>query len=284
MGSTRKLWMMLALTLVALAEPARLVLRWTGQGVLAEGQGWSELYRATRPLKPSDLSKDWSCYSRIGSRDLEVGEGVDYYYLARTTTGWMQAGPLSIPARKLPPLRHPRLLIDKQHYVLRVCDGSRVIKRYPVVMGRKARQRKLCYDNASTPEGRYRILGLQPQATYYRAYDLDYPNRVDRARHRVLGCREAIGGEIQIHGCGIGRNWTFGCVALRDSDMDELFAHAEIAAGIPCWIYGGELSLQDLQCDAEAGEYDPESLGRRQLALGLVPTCLRDRPSKDRGL
>ena len=275
---------LLLLTAVAFSVRPRLVVRWLKGSVEASGEGWSELYRSTRPLRPEDLAEDWCHYSRVGSHDGEVGEGVEYYYLAHTTLGWMQAGPLAIPASRLPVLKRPRLLIDKAHYVLRVCDGERVVKRYPVAMGRRARQRKLCYDNASTPEGRYRIVGLQPQATYYRAYDIDYPNAVDAARHRLLGCNESIGGEIQIHGRGIGRNWTFGCIALRDQDMDELFAHTEIQLGIPVWIYGGELSLRDLQCDAEAPDYDAGALGRRQQKLGLEPTCLRDLRSKQRGL
>ena len=71
-------------------------------------------------------------------------------------------------------------------------------------------------------------------------------------------------------------NWTFGCMALRDSDMDELFSHSEIAAGTPLWIYGGELSRADLVSDSLAPSYDPHKIGIRQRELGLPTSCLMD--------
>ncbi len=231
--------------------------------------------------------------------DQDAPDGVTCYYRLRLGERVSNEVAIQWPDRPLPSLQQPSLLVDKRRFFLEVQDGGRRIKRYPIAMGKKYSQRKVCYDNASTPEGRYRIISLQPEATYYRAYDIDYPNEIDRQRYDFFkrnGLLEGspdIGGEIQIHGKGIHANWTFGCMALRNEDMDELFAHPEIAEGTSVTIVGQELSLEDLEAieradpekvkealqrelGPEAG-FDPESLGRLQLARKLPVTCQADR-------
>jgi murein L,D-transpeptidase YafK len=81
------------------------------------------------------------------------------------------------------------------------------------------------------------------QTRYYRAFMLDYPNDEDRARFRRLqrsgriSSRQRIGSLIEIHGEG-GRNadWTEGCVALYNHEMDALLPHVEV--GTPVTIVG----------------------------------------------
>lgn len=193
----------------------------------------------------------------------------------------------------LPPLAQPSLLVDKVAYTLTVLDRGKPVKRYRIALGRDPVKRKVCYDNASTPEGRYVIWNLQPEATFYRAYDIDYPNRLDRfryaflQRHTDLG-DPGIGGEIQIHGQGTGRNWTFGCIALENEDMDELFSQPALAAGTPVTIVGSELRREDLASIERSSEPEVverfgspgprqwEALGRFQLDHGLPPTCQFD--------
>jgi hypothetical protein len=78
---------------------------------------------------------------------------------------------------------------------------------------------------------------------YYKALLINYPNEEDIRlfrRARTLGLflpRTRIGGLIEIHGDG-GRdqNWTEGCVALTNSDMDDLFARVDV--GTPVTIVG----------------------------------------------
>ncbi|MEW6284000.1 MAG: L,D-transpeptidase, partial [Candidatus Eremiobacterota bacterium] len=171
-----------------------------------------------------------------------------------------------------------------------VRDRGQAVKRYPVVMGR-GRGRKLRQDNASTPEGRYRLYNLQPRATFHRAYDVDYPNALDQVRYDLaqrkglLPPETPIGSEIQIHGGGIHSNWTFGCVALRNEDMDELFSRPEIGVGTRVTLVGGELTREDLEAidraDRDAivrllGSDDPQTLGEYQGTRGLPMTCQPD--------
>lgn len=103
--------------------------------------------------------------------------------------------------------------------------------------------------DGATPEGRYRIVARKTggDTMYHKALLLDYPNRDDqteftRARRTgELPSSAAIGGLIEIHGeGGRGRDWTRGCVALTNTDMDDLFARIEI--GTPVTVVGSDES------------------------------------------
>ena len=82
-----------------------------------------------------------------------------------------------------------------------------------------------------------------PQTKFNKALLINYPNDEDRMRF-ALGRRRGtisrgagIGNLIEIHGDGgEGRDWTDGCVALTNEDMDRLFAHVRV--GTPVTIVG----------------------------------------------
>lgn len=183
-------------------------------------------------------------YAGSGSSAVDgtAAPGTTYYYELRPPGFRIAVNTPPVSLGKLS--RAPELRVDKKHYVLEVWDGGAVRKRYPIALGRYPRTRKLHQDNATTPEGNYRVIGVQPQATYYKAYDIDYPNAEDWGRYRRAKVSQPIGGEIQIHGMGIASNWTFGCVAMRNADIDELFSHPEIGMGTPVRIFGGESSAE----------------------------------------
>jgi hypothetical protein len=199
-------------------------------------------------------------------------------------------------------LEHPSLFVDKVKRTLDVLDGDSLVKRYPIDLGRDPVKRKLNQDNATTPEGIYRIVGLRPTSTFHKAFDLSYPNDVDRQRYRLLCPRSGpgIGGAIQIHGGGCGSDWTWGCIALRDEDIDELFRHPEIGVNTKVVIVGSELTRADIaaierlrtpaelmdvqrrlaragfRTRGESGLLGPRTrnaLGRFQKARGLPVTC-----------
>ncbi|MCE1245604.1 MAG: L,D-transpeptidase family protein [Firmicutes bacterium] len=249
--------------------------------------------------------------------DTSFADNYTYYYALSVTTdkGEMLLSnnvEVKIPAKKLPVVSKPTIHIDKKNYTLTILDGSLPVKKYPVAMGRKPENRKLIRDMASSPEGIYRIIVLQPNATYYRAYDLDYPNKTDEFRYdfavekglvgEEAGSPIPIGGEIQIHGRGIKHNWTAGCIALRNEDMDELFAHTEINAGTKVIITGYELTPEDIKtilyikpdriskmqealkkagfykgaCDGTIGKSTMRSIGDFQIKNKLPLTCQPD--------
>ena len=154
-------------------------------------------------------------------------------------------------------LTDPVILINKRHYYLEIQSDGRTVKRYPISLGRDPFLRKLHQDNRTTPEGLYRIINLQEKATFYKAIDINYPNAADRLRYDFLKAEglvpenRGIGGEIQIHGQharwgSIQRNWTWGCISLRNTDMDEIFNLSALKNGIPVGIFGYEFSLEEL--------------------------------------
>jgi hypothetical protein len=191
--------------------------------------------------------------------DTTAADGTTYFYqikamLADGRVEWSNMLEVTTPPRLIPDaLTAPSLWISKPCYTLELRDGDRLVKRYPVALGRNPVRRKLHQDNSSTPEGTYRICGVQPNAEFYRAYDVSYPNRIDQLRYHVArqtgqlpSTLPDIGGEIQIHGQGILKNWTYGCIALRNEDMDELFLHPEIRSGVSLTIVGSELRAEDV--------------------------------------
>ena len=234
----------------------RVVLTWSvPRGAVAMGLSLRRTYAGTDldgdPLKLpiSTFALPATVHGRYV--DAAVASGVAYTYGLEAGKVPGERVEVSLPPARLPGSAHPTLWVDKSTYTLAVEAGGKVLKRYPVALGSQPRRRKLHFDNASTPEGVYHVVAAQPRATYYRAFDLDYPNATDRARYEAArkGKRgfPAIGGEVQLHGRGIATNWTWGCVALRDEDMDELFAHPEIGPGTEVDLFGGELSRAQVE-------------------------------------
>jgi hypothetical protein len=196
--------------------------------------------------------------------DSLLADNTQYYYYAVALLADSDECPSRIvgvttPEVVLPLLagRRVSLFVDKVHYFLELrCAGQRM-KRYPLNTGRAPDRRKLHYDCLSTPEGIYRISYLKPQSAFYKAFGVSYPNNTDRARYAAAlkagqipasdGVPAEIGGSIQIHGGGIGNNWTWGCMAMRNADLDELFAIAELRAGTPLYIVGSEFTRDSLR-------------------------------------
>jgi murein L,D-transpeptidase YafK len=86
---------------------------------------------------------------------------------------------------------------------------------------------------------------------YYKALLLDYPNEEDKEKfryeiqHGSLPASAKIGGLIEIHGNGgKGIDWTEGCIALTDREMDVVFKLVKV--GTPVTIIGSLIELKDV--------------------------------------
>ncbi len=137
------------------------------------------------------------------------------------------------------------IVVYKENHRLTLYDAGRPVRSYPAEMGYNMMSAKLRAGDGVTPEGRYRITSKKGvgRSTYHMALLLDYPNGEDRARFEHARRRGAIprgaspGGLIEIHGDGgVGKDWTKGCVALTNPNMDDLFAR--VAVGTPVTIVG----------------------------------------------
>jgi L,D-peptidoglycan transpeptidase YkuD (ErfK/YbiS/YcfS/YnhG family) len=137
------------------------------------------------------------------------------------------------------------IVVLKENHRVDIYDGGRLVRSYRADMGYRSVNDKRRSGDAATPEGRYRVTAKKPSSTYYKALALNYPNDEDRAefdrlrRQGRIPRGSSLGGLIEIHGDGgRGKDWTKGCVALANRDMDDLFRRAGV--GTPVTIVGGD--------------------------------------------
>ena len=123
------------------------------------------------------------------------------------------------------------ILILKHDHVLELLQGGKIIRTYKVALGRGGLAPKEREGDERTPEGHYIIDSRNAASHYHKALHISYPNAEDQARAAKLGV--SPGGAIMIHGLpnGIGwlrashllYDWTQGCVAVTDAEMDEIW-------------------------------------------------------------
>lgn len=137
------------------------------------------------------------------------------------------------------------IIVDKLRRRLSVYQSGRLLAAFPAELGANGLRPKQHAGDRATPEGRYQVVQKKQGAAtkYYKALLINYPNDQDRVRYLQakrqgrIPWRAGIGSLIEIHGDGgEGRDWTDGCVALRNADMDKVFAWAQV--GTPVTIVG----------------------------------------------
>jgi murein L,D-transpeptidase YafK len=110
---------------------------------------------------------------------------------------------------------------------------------------------KTCRGDRATPEGIYKIVRKKDhrKTIYHKALAINYPNEEDKVRYRNqiaagnISKRHDIGGSIEIHGGGgRGFNWTNGCVALTDKDIDIVYGM--VSENTPVVIVGATDTLE----------------------------------------
>ncbi len=146
----------------------------------------------------------------------------------------------------------PALLVDKRAQMAVLWTKGRPTQGFEVELGYNGLARKLRSGDGATPEGLYRVLKKKGRGNtkYYKALLLDYPNAEDKRRFREAKANGevqkhvGIGSLIEVHGeGGRGENWTDGCVAVTNDDMDFLFQ--KLAVGSPVVIVGSYESIHD---------------------------------------
>ncbi|MGB8491413.1 MAG: L,D-transpeptidase, partial [Bacteroidales bacterium] len=145
------------------------------------------------------------------------------------------------------------IIVDKYARKCFVYLGGVRKYEYDVELGKNWVGDKKSKGDKATPEGMYKIVKKfdTRKTKYHKALLLDYPNDIDRyefKRDIALGTLPAsarIGGLIELHGNGgKGIDWTEGCIALTDADMDMIFRIAK--EGTPVTIVGSIINLRDV--------------------------------------
>ncbi|WP_245568361.1 L,D-transpeptidase family protein [Ferrimonas futtsuensis] len=130
--------------------------------------------------------------------------------------------------------------VDKSQRQMELLEQGAVVRSYSVAFGANPQGHKQQEGDEKTPEGRYILDYTKEDSSFYRAMHIDYPNAQDRAAAAEHGV--SPGGLIMVHGQrnGLGWlapltqwfNWTDGCIALTNDEMDEFMALVPVGTPI----------------------------------------------------
>jgi len=146
-------------------------------------------------------------------------------------------------------------VIKKGRRQLLLFSDDKLLRTYRIGLGSSPVGDKVREGDRRTPEGDFYIFTKNDKSAYYLSLGISYPN----AAHAERGLRDglitkgqydaimraleakkgppqntALGGDIYIHGNGAQSDWTWGCAALEDDDIRELFK--AVTVGTPVRI------------------------------------------------
>ncbi len=142
------------------------------------------------------------------------------------------------------PLSNPRIVVWKSKRLMELFADGSAVRVYQIGLGLNPVPDKQRQGDRATPEGEFYVFTRNNKSAFYLSLGVSYPNIEDaerglrdglitRSQHDAIVKaikRKAtppqntrLGGDIYIHGNGAGSDWTWGCVALENEDMRELF-------------------------------------------------------------
>lgn len=147
--------------------------------------------------------------------------------------GEIEAAPMVKNFESLPEgIEITRLVVLKGRRQMFAYNGDKLIKIYPISLGFNPIGHKQFEGDGKTPEGIYTINERNKNSSYHKNLGISYPNSQDKGFAESQG--KSAGGLIKIHGLpngfgDIGRNhllkdWTHGCIAVTNEEIDELFS------------------------------------------------------------
>jgi murein L,D-transpeptidase YafK len=135
------------------------------------------------------------------------------------------------------------VVVNKSASRMSIMRDGKTIKSYLIAMGDAPNGHKLKEGDQRTPQGRYFLDYKKSDSAFYKSIHISYPNEEDRLRADALGI--SPGGMIMIHGENPKStlppeeaqkyNWTNGCIAVTNKEMDELWRMIEPGTPIEIW-------------------------------------------------
>ena len=132
------------------------------------------------------------------------------------------------------------VVVKKSESRLYLQRGGKQIASFKIALGADPEGHKQQEGDERTPEGRYVLDSKNPKSAYFKSIHISYPNAVDVATAKAHGVNP--GGLIMIHGQknGLGWlaalaqlfDWTDGCVALSNDDMEKLWSAVDVGTRI----------------------------------------------------
>ena len=151
------------------------------------------------------------------------------------------------------PLKNPRIVVFKSKRQLQLYSDGALVRTYKVGLGLNPVPDKVREGDRATPEGDFYVFTRNDKSAFYLSLGISYPNIEDakrglrdglisRVQHDAIvkaskrkgmpPQNTALGGQIYIHGNGASRDWTWGCVALENEDVKELFAAVPVGTAV----------------------------------------------------
>ena len=133
-----------------------------------------------------------------------------------------------------------KILIVKHKRKLYLLSEDKVVITYRISLGHQPKGHKEYEGDMHTPEGIYIINDKNPNSKFHKNLGISYPNKEDREHAKEIG--KSPGGQIKIHGFKkgygwLGRfhllcNWTHGCIAVTNHEIDEIYDMVEVGTTI----------------------------------------------------
>lgn len=132
------------------------------------------------------------------------------------------------------------IIVYKADRKLELRSDNNVIKTYRIALGKNPIGHKKRQGDNKTPEGTYKISGKNPNSKFHKSLRISYPNEQD-----ILCAKNNCanpGSDIMIHGLDkksswigkahVARDWTQGCIAVSNDEMDEIYRTIKVGATI----------------------------------------------------
>ncbi len=151
------------------------------------------------------------------------------------------------------PLALPVIHIRKSIRALDLYDGGTLVRTYTVALGLNPEGAKTESGDMRTTEGTYFVCSRNDVSQFHLFLGRSYPKTADAEAARKSGHIDAataariaraesarqkpdwstkLGGAVGIHGGGTGRDWTWGCIALSNEDIDELWCACPVGTKV----------------------------------------------------
>jgi murein L,D-transpeptidase YafK len=124
------------------------------------------------------------------------------------------------------------VVIYKRERLLQLKRNGHVVRSFEIALGNEPEGHKRVEGDGRTPEGVYTLDWRNAESQFYRSIHVSYPGEHDRDAAERWGA--SPGGLIMIHGLPNGRqasevghpgnDWTNGCIAVTNSEMDEIWS------------------------------------------------------------
>ncbi|MEZ9635148.1 murein L,D-transpeptidase family protein [Vibrio cyclitrophicus] len=119
--------------------------------------------------------------------------------------------------------------VDKSKRRMYLLKGNEVIQEFRIALGKEPKGHKRFEGDNRTPEGQYQLDYIMEDSDFYRSVHINYPRSSDKQWAKKN--KVDPGGNIKVHGIKNGEwrspsfiqsfDWTDGCIALTNQDMDQ---------------------------------------------------------------